>query len=279
MYTKTNIIKSIFFYFLDKKNDFKFIKNSLSVKIENFFQIFFIKKTKFSYLIDKNIFKAEDNSHVRFFTFKKRGFWLYREGIIARGDFLFKSYCLQNITFKKNDKVIDCGANSGDLFLKFIDLIEHENYIAIEPNPSDFELLKMNVGNKPILINKALGNKNDTMKFYVSTQNADSSLIEPLEYTEIVNVEVIRLDYLLDKLSINSVKLLKIEAEGFEPEILKGLGNKINLCEYIAVDGGYERGINSEQTFTNITNFLLANNFTLKDIYFPWCRALFKRSY
>jgi hypothetical protein len=71
--------------------------------------------------------------------------------------------------------------------------------------------------------------------------------------------------------------LLKIEAEGYEPEILKGAGKMLERCEYIAVDGGYERGVKCEQTFTTITNYLLKNNFEMKDIYFPWHRALFVR--
>ena len=72
------------------------------------------------------------------------------------------------------------------------------------------------------------------------------------------------------------LKLLKLEAEGYEPEILKGLEGKLENCEYIAIDGGYERGESNEQTFTEISNFLILNNYKIIDIYFPWCRALFK---
>jgi hypothetical protein len=71
--------------------------------------------------------------------------------------------------------------------------------------------------------------------------------------------------------------LLKLEAEGFEPEILEGLDIMIQRCEYIAIDGGYEKGENCEQTFTSCTNYLLSNGFKIIDIYFPWFRALYKR--
>ncbi len=59
--------------------------------------------------------------------------------------------------------------------------------------------------------------------------------------------------------------------------MLEGLGSAIGCCEYIAIDGGYERGIACEQTFTTCTNYLLRNGFEIVDIYFPWCRALYKR--
>ena len=41
-----------------------------------------------------------------------------------------------------NDVVIDCGANSGDLYLEISKFIPEANYFAIEPNPSDFSDLK-----------------------------------------------------------------------------------------------------------------------------------------
>ncbi|MGA0733721.1 MAG: hypothetical protein ACO3O2_05845, partial [Candidatus Nanopelagicales bacterium] len=56
----------------------------------------------------------------------------------------------------------------------------------------------------------------------------------------------------------------------------EGLGGEIHKCKYIAIDGGYERGVNSEQTFTWVTNYLLNKNFEILDIYFPWSRALFR---
>ena len=89
-------------------------------------------------------------------------------------------------------------------------------------------------------------------------------------------MEVIKLDNLIKNLGIKKIKLLKLEAEGFEPEILQGALSVIPICEYIAVDGGYERGQNQEQTFTTLTNILLENNFEIHDINFSWCRALFK---
>jgi FkbM family methyltransferase len=154
-------------------------------------------------------------------------------------------------------------------------LIEPENYIGIEPSPPDFETLKLNTDNKCRIINKGLGNTNGTLPFYISLSEADSSFIKPNHFTKIINIPVIRLDKLIEELNLNRIKLLKVEAEGYEPEVLEGLADKIEMCEYIAIDGGYERGVKNEQTFTAVTNYLLDNNFKMIDIYLPWCRALF----
>jgi FkbM family methyltransferase len=272
------ILTKLSMLFLDKLHSSQIISKQKLVFFENLYSLFRRKKFRFSYDQINNVFKIVDNNQACFFSDIKRGFSLYREGIDNRENFLFNSYCLQNIKFNNNDVVIDCGANSGDLFLRLNKLIKADNYIAIEPNPSDFRILSLNVPKESILINKALGNVNSKLSFYVSTSSGDSSLIEPVKYDDIIKVDVVRLDELLLDLKKTKIKLLKLEAEGFEPEILEGLGSSIKYCEYISVDGGYERGINAEQTFTSITNYLLTNGFEIVDIYFPWHRALFKKT-
>ena len=61
------------------------------------------------------------------------------------------------------------------------------------------------------------------------------------------------------------IKLLKLEAEGAEPEIVQGIGEKLDLIEYISADLGFER--NRESTFAPVTNYLLERNFEVINIY------------
>ena len=248
----------------------------LSVSAENIISIIRGKRVRFGTDEDGALFAEEEGKKLKFSN-RRRGFWLYRNGICVREDFFFKSYCLQNIDFKKEDIVFDCGANSGDLFLKLSKLIDADNYYAFEPNPADYNVLCMNALGAKNLFNLALGNVDSELTFYIATEGGDSSLVEPKKYDEKIIVRVARGDSFMDERKINSIKLLKLEAEGFEPEILEGLGIMVRRCEYVAVDGGYERGKDSEQTLTTCTNHLLANGFEMIDIYFPWCRALYKR--
>ena len=257
-------------------NNKLFVENIyLSIFLENLIAIIKRKSVRFTFDKSNNLFKAIDKNIIRFYSDKNRCFWLYRNGISERGKLIYSTYCLQKIKFKEQDIVIDCGANSGDLLIELNNYIKVGNYIAIEPNPIDFEVLKLNCKNQ-VLVNKALGNKNDNLNFYIATSDGDSSIIKPKIYREIITVEVIKLDDLIKNLNIKKIKLLKIEAEGYEPEVLEGALGIIPICEYIAIDGGYERGQNQEQTFTTITNILLKNNFEIYDINFSWYRALFK---
>ena len=262
--------------YINKFHNSVFAANYISVFLENCIARLRHKKQIFHYNKKNNIFEVCEGSIKRKFSNKVRGFSFYRNGIKQRGKFLFSSYCLENIIFNKNDIVIDCGANFGDLFIGLENLILSSNYIAIEPNPSDFEILKLSTYNS-ILINKALGNENKILPFYVATEDGDSSLVEPRKFDKIIDISVVRLDNLIQELKIKKIKLLKIDAEGYEPEVLEGAGNMLEKCEYIAVDGGYERGPSCEQTFTLITNYLLNNGFEIKDIYFPWFRGLFRK--
>lgn len=261
---------------LSKAHSSKWMSDPLSVKLENFWAIVRRKKVRFNLAKGKGLFANEDNRQLRISN-KHRGFWLYRNGIEKRERFLFNSYCLQNISFTEDDVVFDCGANSGDLFLSLSKFIKPENYYAFEPNPSDFQILVANVATKSKVFNLGLGNVDSKLSFYISTEGGDSSFLEPKNWSEKITVPVVRLDSFVKENKITAIKLLKLEAEGFEPEILEGFGDKILCCEYIALDGGYERGKSEEQTLTTCTNYLLSNGFEMLDIYFPWYRALYRR--
>ncbi len=272
-----NLFLRIILKLLSKIENNKFFANNifLSIALENFIALIRKKDLRFSYDKKKKLIKVEEKGLVRYYENPMRCFWLYRNGIRSRGKFIHKSYCIEKLNFSKEDIVIDCGANSGDFFIELEDHINPGNYIGIEPNPSDFKILNLNCLNTT-LINKALGKEKSILDFFIATSKGDSSLIEPREYQAITKVDVISLKELMNKLEINKVKILKLEAEGFEPEILSGIGNRIKDIEYIAVDGGYERGKKEEQTFTTCTNFLINNGFEISDIYFSWYRSLFR---
>ena len=82
----------------------------------------------------------------------------------------------------------------------------------------------------------------------------------PKSYERVEKIRTITLDDYVSKNNIQKIKLLKLEGEGFEPEILEGAVKAVNLIEFIAVDGAYERGVNKEETLSFACNFLLASS-------------------
>ena len=197
----------------------------------------------------------------------------YKYGMEARARYLGDVYNLDKIGFRNGDTVIDCGANIGDLNLWF-DLEGLKiNYIGFEPSPVEFECLKKNFPSGE-MHNVGLWTEEGELEFFVNSHLADSSLIEPKRWNKKIKVRVSRLEnYISDK-----VKLLKLEAEGAEPEILQGLGGKLNLVEYISADLGFERGISEESTLVPVTNFLLSCGFELVDVSHGRVCALFRNA-
>lgn len=183
----------------------------------------------------------------------------YAEGIEARAEKLGADYLLPMLTFADGDVVIDCGANVGDLKLYFRHLGVDVEYVGIEPGPGEFETLQRNVAPSQVH-NVGLWNEDGELTFYISSKGADSSLIEPPSYDRVEKVPIRRLDGLVD---FPRIKLLKIEAEGAEPEALEGSRGLLDRIEYISADVGAERGKEQESTIAPVTNFLLANGFEL----------------
>ncbi len=173
--------------------------------------------------------------------------------------FLFDTYCLDSINFEEQDTIIDCGANVGELAISLQVNNIFCNYIGFEPDPESFKALKKNVSPYNYLIYKlALSNKEEKMKLYLNTDGADSSLIY-FGTDNSINVET----KMLDSFNYDKIKLLKIEAEGAELEVLKGSIKTIKKTEYITVDYGPERGVDSVPTTAEIINFLYENNFRI----------------
>ena len=197
--------------------------------------------------------------------------YAYRNGVRKRAQSLANCYFLNEIDWKDGDILLDCGANVGDLKIWFdLNNIAIE-YIGFEPSPVEFACLQKNV--KPSVVhNVALWKKTGNFEFFLSSQRADSSLIRPKHFESRIMVPATTLaSYVSSK-----VKVVKIEVEGAEPEVLEGLGSKLKLVEYIVADLGYERGVNCESTLVPVTDFLLDRGFERVKIYYPRLCALFK---
>lgn len=206
------------------------------------------------------------------FRHEEQGNLAYQRGIEFRKSNLAKDYMLQNVNLNAGDTVIDCGANVGDFYLSISERIKKFHYIGFEPSPDEFVCLQKNVTGHQ-LHNVALWSEDSELTFYLDSQKANSSLIEPVNFERPIKVTARRLIHYIE----GEVKLLKLEAEGAEPEILRGLGDKLNNIEYICADLGYERGKREETTLFEVTNMLLKNNFELIDVNLNRLCCLFKR--
>ena len=185
---------------------------------------------------------------------------------------LLDQYSINQLEIKDNDLVIDCGANVGELYFSFLLNTQNIEYIAFEPDPAAFECLSLNINNKSHnLYNFALSSNEGKMKFYLDTFGANSS-IEHFGSEEFITVET----KTLDSFNFENIKLIKLEAEGHEIEVLKGSVNTLKNTEYITVDYGPEKGKEGNMTLPEVTNFLFKENFIIENASSNRYTCLFK---
>jgi len=265
--------KKTFFWIASKLKKSKII--SIKILFANLELILRGSSVRVSHDSTKGLYYVPDEGARHYFGNLERGVRLYSKGLIYRSKQLFDSYSLSEIEFRENDVVIDCGANYADLWLSLREKIKPECYFTFEPGGDEYKSV---CENAPISNNfkLALSCDNSVKSFFVNEADADSSLVEPSSYSRIVDIETITLSSFVERESIKAIKLFKLEAEGFEPEILAGSLSVINMIEYIAIDGGNERGVQKEETFSSLANLLFANNFEIVSVNFDWGRALFK---
>jgi FkbM family methyltransferase len=250
----------------------------IGYRLMNVYQNITKRPTRFFYDESTGLYFAIEQNIPAYFNVWLRGVNLYSNGLINRGQTLLESYCSEDIDFNEGDIIIDCGANFGDLSLAFIDNLEFLTYIMIEPSPEEFRCL-LAAQRCAQLYNIALADEEGEMNFYISSAGGDSSLIEPASKSEaVIKVKTSKLDNFVARNKIGQIKLLKLEAEGFEPEILMGGAHTLSKIEYIAIDGGPERGVNSEETLSFAINYLCSRNFVIEKINISGAngRALFR---
>lgn len=240
---------------------FKHNLNSYLFLINTFFKIFskgikanFDKENRCIYITEK----YKDNKFYILIPGRAVG---YFRGLNARFEGIASNYFLNKIELLSNDIVIDIGANIGELY-GFVSSKTDINYFGFEPSKSEFKVLSLNASSGT-LFNEGCWNKNTTLDFYVASESADSSFEKPsAKIEDVITQKVTRLDSIFEN---EQIKFIKMDGEGCELEILQGMENILSNIEFISVDAGYERGINNECTFKDVSNYLYQHGFILDD--------------
>ncbi|MCF2872462.1 FkbM family methyltransferase [Octadecabacter sp. G9-8] len=229
-------------------------------------KIFFDTKIRFSYDSTADIYRSYDpEPHV---TIHKRRLGMMLAGHLVRGRRLAYDYLLDQIDFQDDDWIIDVGANTGDLALAFKAMGRTVNVEAFEPSPLEFSALQQNLEACPAIGHYtahqlALWNEaNEGLTFYLKASKADNSLLPIEGATDTITVECKKLSDVLTDPN-RRYRLLKLEAEGVEPEILLGAQDLLQRVDYISADVGFERGIEKQSTLPDVTNYLLGQNFEI----------------
>lgn len=141
---------------------------------------------------------------------------------------------------KNNDLVFDIGANYGNRVEPFLRL--GANVIAIEPQKKCCDYLSSKYGDKIKILQVGLGEEEGVKEFYISNASTISSFSQEwikkvsesrfknYNWSNSISVPIITLDSVIEKYGVP--KFIKIDVEGFELQVLKGLSKCIPLISF-----------------------------------------------
>ena len=131
----------------------------------------------------------------------------------------------------ENSIVLDIGANIGLHSLYFSKIAHNGLIIALEPSPKTYNLLTKNVYNMKniVPINIAISDKAQILNFYEAEDDAYSSLKDTKRkrICDVHPVLVFSIDQLLSEIQLAHIDLIKIDVEGFEHNVIKGMDKTI----------------------------------------------------
>ena len=190
---------------------------------------------------------------------------LFRLGLMGRSDLqLFRSLVRPGMT------VIDVGANQGVFTLAFAEMVGPSGkVISFEPDPEMFAALHRNVtaNAKPWieLHQIALGSAEGTLPLRRSPLNRGDSRLQPTSCgAGLIEVQVATLDH---RLAGRSVDLVKMDVQGWEGAVLKGMQSclasarppwiHLEVCPYLLERAG--------SSFAEVQSILMDHSYELRE--------------
>ena len=205
---------------------------------------------------------------------------------------------LINSKFSKPIIVIDVGAHYGETIRLFSNKLKINKIYSFEASPQNFEVLKRKISknllNKVEIYNYGLGDKisksyiNQAVESSSSTMNElnkeSKYLKKKLQILNIKSKEVFyrkipihvsTLDSFIEKHDIQSIDLLKIDTEGYEFNILKGVSKYSQRINLIYFEHHYDDMIIKNYKFGDIHKLLEDKGFKM----IKKSKMLFRKSF
>src|SRR5919112_4622154 len=182
---------------------------------------------------------------------------------------------IKRFTPKEGDIVIDIGAHIGLYTIISSKRVgANGKVVAIEANPSNFEMLnrniKLNQLTNIISLNNAVYSKETKIKLYLPGEELGHTIYNTVmsdrakNEDKFVEVSANTLDYFLQLKGIMEVNWVKIDVEGAEFEVLKGATNVLSKSKDIALLIEIHNLSGGTNLYRPILEFLRLYNFKIE---------------
>lgn len=162
--------------------------------------------------------------------------------------FVEKSYDYPHLT-ANHPVIIDIGANTGLFSLRMKQLYPESSLYSYEPFLKNFEQLERNINLSNLrnidIFQKGVGGRTRTEKLFLNKNNLGGHSLFEMEArsSEFVEIEIIGIANLLSNLGLDRIHLIKMDCEGAEYEIIKGidaqLASKIEIILFESTESVY----------------------------------------
>ncbi len=189
-------------------------------------------------------------------------------------------------TNKKISVFIDVGAHHGETVKLFKKNFEVGEIYAFEPSPKNYKNLvekTKNITNLEIF-NIAIGKESGMIEFKQHFESQSSTITEInlksnyykrknryLDFFGIrqnkftrLEVKIDRLDNILEHKNLERIDILKIDTEGYDLNVIYGLGELIKKVKYIYFEHHFHNMLVKEYTLSDVHNYMIKNNFEKK---------------
>jgi FkbM family methyltransferase len=167
--------------------------------------------------------------------------------------------------------LIDIGANKGQFSLAFHALRKDARVIAFEPLPTEADRFEQVFAGDPAisLHRVALSDKGGDVTFHVTDRPDSSSLLPPgdgqsaafgVNAKEKITVPVRRLDKALILDQLPKPILVKIDVQGAELQVLKGMSD-LNPIDHIYVELSFVELYTGQPSFSAVAGYLFDRGF------------------
>ena len=204
---------------------------------------------------------------------------------------------LRRLITEPNPVIFDVGANNGSSLEQFHKLWPDGLFHCFEPQEEcwpNLEIVGNNIGVDKVKIQRcAVGESNQSdVPFYshpltsgqsglvkINLRSKDSLLLNSSETenlaknfqkqaNQVRSVKTICLDSYMEENKIKDVAILKVDTQGYEAEVLKGVGDKLRDVKVVLTELMFFDFYEKTVTFSDIEKFLIPNGFSLFDISF-----------
>lgn len=145
---------------------------------------------------------------------------------------------------KKDSIFLDIGANIGYHSLFIASALPRVTCISFEPNPNIFEQLKRNVRTNKLrnltIHNLAIGDQSGTIEFFMTREKSYNRGLSGVKYYSDLGkdfkkttVQMVPLDSFLEYDTKKKVKVIKIDTQGYEYQVLSGAADIIEKSQPI----------------------------------------------